>query len=260
MKMGKMRSVGLVAVALAAAMLRDKPAMASIDYGNFSGLNVTYMQVTESSTTTASALYGAPTVLPTANAIEFAASQFGATSSGGGPAAVTEGAVNTTVTADPSIGIKGLTFQEDGDYTLAGSGTAATAVSVTAPITITILQVNGINITPIVSNTTMTYTPGSSFSLPTNAGAGEVYTGSAYVNIDGILAADSVSGTATAVTWNLDNTLTASSEAGSIALISKKVYDSNVMVEPNTTMIPEPISGSLLALGAMGALARRRRA
>ena len=141
MSLRKMRSVGICALVLSSAVIKITPAVASIDYGDFSGTNVNYLQVTESSTTNSNALYGQPTV--TANAIEFGPNSFGASSSNGAATDTTQGDLTTTLSADPNIQVLGLQFEEEGDYTLEGTGTAATAVSVTAPVTITILEVNG---------------------------------------------------------------------------------------------------------------------
>jgi hypothetical protein len=250
----KMRSVGFCAVLLSSAVFRDAPALASIDYGNFNGTNVNYLQVTESSTTNSNALYGAPTV--TANAIEFGPNSFAATSSGGAAPQTTQGDLTTTLSADPNIQIQALQFAEEGDYTLEGTGTSATAVSVTAPVTITILQVNGVPITPIVSNTNLVFSPSSSYSLPTNEGAGVSYTGGAMVNLSTLVFDAGYTGQATEVSWDLDNTLTASSEAGTVALIAKKAVSGSVMVEP-VLFVPEPASLALFAL-ALPLLAARR--
>jgi hypothetical protein len=252
----KMRSVGFCASIVAFAVFRSGPAIASIDYGDFSGTNVNYLQVTESSTTNSNALYGAPTV--TANAIEFGPNSFAATSSGGGAPDTTQGLLTTTLSADPNVQVLGLQFAEEGDYTLEGNGTAATAVSVTAPVTITILQVNGVAITPIVANTNLVFNPASSFTLTANEGAGVDYTGGAMVNLSNLVMGAGYSGQATEVSWALDNTLTASSEAGSVALIAKKAVSGSVMVQP-VLGVPEPASLSLVVVALPLLAARRRR-
>jgi len=250
----KMRSVGICALVLSSAVIKITPAIASIDYGDFSGTNVNYLQVTESSTTNSNALYGSPTV--TANAIEFGPNSFGASSSNGGTD-TTQGDLTTTLSADPNIQVLGLQFEEAGDYTLQGTGTAATAVSVTAPVTITILDVNGAPITPIVSNTTLVFTPSSTYSLPANAGAGVTYTGSAMVNLSSLVIGAGYTGQATEVSWDLDNTLTASSEPCTVALIAKKAVSGSVMVQP-VLGVPEPATLSLVVM-ALPLLASRRR-
>jgi hypothetical protein len=158
------------------------------------------------------------------------------------------------------VEIVGLQFEEAGDYTLEGTGTAATAVSVTAPVTISILALNDAPITPIVINTSITFTPGSSFNLTANAGQGVIYTGNLMVNLsDAIFDADET-GQATDVEWDLNNTLTASSEANSVALIAKKDVSGGVMVMPITEMVPEPASMGLLLVGLPILAARRRKA
>ena len=263
MSFRKMQSVGICAVVLSWAFIGNTPALASIDYGDFSATNVDYLQVTESSTTNSTALYGAPTI--SANAIEFAAASFGASSSGGvaekgsGAVDVTQGDVTTTVDADNGVSVLGLQFEEAGDYTLGGTGTSATYVSVSAPVTITIEEVNGAPITPIITTTNLVFTPSSSYSLPTNAGAGVIYSGSAMVNLSNLILEAGDSGQATEVSWDLDNTLTAASESGSVALISKKAFSSNVMVEPIISSVPEPASLSLFVVALPLLAARRRR-
>ncbi len=256
MSLRKMRSVGICALVLSSAVIKITPAVASIDYGDFSGTNVNYLQVTESSTTNSNALYGQPTV--TANAIEFGPNSFGASSSNGAATDTTQGDLTTTLSADPNIQVLGLQFEEEGDYTLEGTGTAATAVSVTAPVTITILEVNGAPITPIVSNANLVFTPSGSYALPGNEGAGVDYTGSAMVNLSSLVMGAGYNGQATEVSWDLDNTLTASSEPGTVALIAKKAVSGSVMVQP-VLGVPEPASLSLVVVALPLLAARRRR-
>jgi hypothetical protein len=267
----QMRSLAMGILAVSSVAIGSQSAMAAIDYGDFAGAHVEYGQVTESSTTNTGPLYGAPTVV--ADSITFAASQFGASSSNGqanilihptqtGATDTTQGDVTTTVSAYTGVGITGLQFIESGDYTLIGTpaGSGSTGATVSAPVTITINQVNGAAITPIVANTSLVYTPGSSFSLPANVGAGQIYDGYASVSLSNILAGYGISGYVTQVSWDLDNTLTATSQPGTVSQISKKVASSDSVTVSPVLTVPEPVSGSLLVLGMIGAMSRRRRA
>src|SRR5947207_4379405 len=96
--MGKMHSrsstffLGVIGAAL--LLLSSRIGAVPINYGNFNGTNVMYLNVTEDSSTDPTPLFGAPTVSD--DALSFNPSGFGATSSGGGTD-LTDGTLATTI-------------------------------------------------------------------------------------------------------------------------------------------------------------------
>jgi hypothetical protein len=255
----KKRAVAFTAALASVVALWSGSAFAgSIDYGTFPGADVSYGNVTENYPTAIGPLYGSPTV--SADAISFACPQFSISAAAGG-STTTTGDVNTLVSANAGHALSGIWFTEAGDYTLVGSGTSATYVSISAPVSVTIDQVNGSPITPITVTSLVTFTPDSPFTLTADGGAGIQFSGTDGINLNDILASNSISGQATQVYWDLENTLYATSEADTVALIAVKAGSSDtIAVTPMIVGIPEPTSFCLLAMGASGLLMRRRRA
>lgn len=231
-----------------------RPVAASIDYGNFFGNTVEYEQVTESSATSALPLYGPPVIA--GNSLTFSPPDFAATSTNGGPPEITDGHLNTTIVGIGNSVIPDLEISEAGDYTLAGIGTDATSVSVAAPVILRITGINGVSVNPIQFATNVIFTPdGGTYTLPGDAGVGVIWTGFVSTSFDSIIASAGLTGHATQVIFDMDNTLTAFSQTGTIAFIQKKVSSDVVL-----TVVPEPTSIGLMAMGSLSLLARRRRA
>jgi hypothetical protein len=250
------KSVKYVAFASCAVAVLgvSRMAQASIDYGNFFGPNVEYEQVTESSATNPLPLYGPPTVI--ANSITFSPPDFSAMSTNGGAPDITDGHLNTTIVGLGSTTLDQLDFSDAGDYTLEGSGTSATSTSVAAPVILRVTALNGVAVNPIEFTANLTFTPtGGTFTLPGSAGTGVLWNGTLDFNLDSALAGAGYSGQATSVIVDLDNTLTAFSQTGTVAFIEKKAFD-GVTITP----VPEPTCLGLLTLGGCSLLARRRRA
>lgn len=240
--------------ALALATMLASPALAApINYGDFSGISVDYLQVTENSITDPVPLFGAPAVV--GDSLVFTPLGFGATSTGGG-IDVTDGLVTTVVMATGGAPIVEVKLHEFGDYTLFGAGTAATQTAVATPTFLTILQVDNVDITPLNVNANAVMTPsGGTFNLVSDAGIGILWEGNLSFDVPAILAANSISGNATKAILTLNNTLIAASQAGSTAFIQKK----GVII---SVLVPEP---STVAMSVMGFVAlvgygiRRRR-
>ncbi|MES1213606.1 MAG: PEP-CTERM sorting domain-containing protein [Singulisphaera sp.] len=228
----------------------------SINYGDFATGTVIYKQVTESSTNPGVPLFGAPT--PSGNALLFNPPNFSATASNGG-LQFTDGTLNTNINAAPGQGINSIVVNEFGDYTLQPfSGTSSTFASVSAPVFLVIQAVNGVALTsPIHYNTNLTFTGGGTYSLPTNVGTGVIWSGSASIDVNAILAANNISGKATQIQYTMDNSLLAvSGGAGTLAFIKKKDIGGVTI----TTNVPEPSSIVLVGImGTVGLIARWRR-
>jgi hypothetical protein len=247
-------------VACAHALLVALPVRATpIDYGDFAGTSVTYLQVTEDSATDPTPLYGPPTVA--GNGITFSPTAAFSSNVSGGNSDITDGKLNTTlVTNNPSVGaIDNILVSERGDYTLAGSGTSATNTSVSAPVFLTLTEVNGGTVSPVaLFSGNLTFSPSSgSYNLVSNPGSGVIWNGSLLINVDALLVANGINGRATRIEYQMDNQLLAFSQSGSIAFIEKK--NGFVSISVN---VPEP---STLVLALIGSLAlawqfRRRRA
>jgi hypothetical protein len=253
MKKSFSRSAKVTASALLICLL-GKTASASIDYGNFTGTNFQYVQVTEGSVTSTPPLYGPPIVV--GNALVFNPVDFGASASNGG-VQITDGTLTTQITALPGSFIDQIQLSEAGDYTLAGAPAAVTtSVSVAAPVFLQIVKLNGVGITPIDVNADAIFTPnGGSYNLLNNAGAGIIWNGALSESIDAAIAAAGQTGRATEVIYTMDNDLTAISQSGTIAFIQKKTNQGVTI----TTSMPEPASIGMLAFAAVGVLKRRQR-
>jgi hypothetical protein len=244
--------------ALAALHANDAYAV-PINYGSFTGTNVIYTNVSEEATTPpdTSPLFGPPTV--TDDSIDFDPLGFAAASSNGG-SDLTNGNLVFGITAKPGSVIEFITLSEIGDTTMAGNvapGSMATATAVFCNGTLDIHEVDSAGIPNISVPFALTFTPsGGTYFLGTDGGGGPVFntswTGSVTLDVDAILAANGRSGHATRVSIDLDNTLSAVSQAGTSSVIGKT--DFGLRVD-----IPEPLSAPLITLAALAASSRRVR-
>jgi hypothetical protein len=259
---------------------------AQINYGTFTGDNVTYVDVTEDSGDEALPLFGKPTV--TGDSIDFNPIGFDATSMNGG-ADITDSNLVFMITSKTGSRISSVTFSEAGDTTLAGNvpmGSMGTATQVTAGGVIDIHEIditddgvfNPTGINHISVPFSLTFNPsGGTYFLGTDGAGGPLYhspwTGSVTIDVDAILAANGIpvppgpldpNGGATKISIDLDNTLSAVSQAGTSAHIAKKDFGgitirANVPTEPGgDPEIPEPTTLVLVGLALLGLTAGRR--
>lgn len=239
------------------ALLAASASAAPINYGDFSGATVDYLQVTEDANSIGDVppLFGAPQVF--GDTIDFDPVGFSANSANG-VSDLTDGQLLFTVASKGLARIKTINFAEAGDTTLVGPGTAATSTAVTTTLFVDITHVDNVSINPVtVGPLAMAFTPsGGTYNLADD-GAGTVgWTGSILLDIDALLTNAGVPfvGGATQVKINLDNTLTATSEASSQTLIAKKNANGLTI----TVNIPEPSSCIMAAMALVGLAARRR--
>jgi hypothetical protein len=243
-----------VLVSAVAAATASTAFSAPINYGNKVGTNIIYQNVTEDSSTDATPLYGNPAVA--GDSLVFNPVSFGASSSNGGAPDITDGTLTTTIVAKPNQSIVAVNLAEKGDYTLAGTGTAVTSASVSAPYFIRVIEVDGVSINPISTSGNLAMSPsGGTYDLPSDPGVGVLWTGSASVNINALLAANNISGKATKVTLSMDNVLTSFSQQGTVSFIKKKEVDGTTV----TIIVPEPATLGVLGGVALMALRRSRR-
>jgi hypothetical protein len=246
------------------ALLVAAPAAAAVNYGDFTGAQVDYLQVTEdaSSAGDTEPLFGPPTVA--GNSIDFDPVGFSATTSNGG-IDFTDGNLKFTIMAHPFSAISTINFAEAGDTTLLGFGNDTTFSAVTTRLFIDILEVDFQPVDVVsLNNVAIPFAPsGGTFGLGTDGGGGPLFNsgwgGNVLVMVDQILIANNVpfTGGATKVSVNLDNSLSAISQPGTSAFIAKK--NANGVVITVNIPIPEPNACLLAAFGLAGLFIRRRR-
>jgi hypothetical protein len=239
------RSRYLVLVWLGCSLLFAAPAFATTIHGNYNGSTIDFLGVQETTNSAGDPepLFEAPTVI--GDSLFFSPSSFLATASGGG-LDQTAALLEMTLSATPGNFIETITITEAGDTFLAGgAGTATTGTFVGMSGVITVTQVNGAPIAPVFINYTGVFDQ-DTFALQADAGSSS-WLGVASIDVASIVP------NATQAIFDLDNLLFANSEAGTTALIQKKV--SNALV----ISLPEPTTAALLGLGLLGAAAIGRR-
>ena len=91
-------AVGVVGLTLAA--FASAAGAAAIDYGDYVGIDVKYLQVTEDSGTDATPLFGTPNLA--GNTLDFNPPSFNSSSSGAGGVDITDGTLTFMVEAKPN--------------------------------------------------------------------------------------------------------------------------------------------------------------
>lgn len=234
---------------------------ASISYGNFGPVapGISFLDVTESSGTDVVPLYGAPD--PYATGLDFDPKNFVASATGG-VADITDGQLNFTVMGQNNggniVAIGGISLFEGGDFTLAGSGTAATQVQAGAIVNVKITEIDGSAVTPII------LTPsngGVAYNLAADAGIVQPWSLDLLVDVEAQLTSLGVPFIvgATKAEVVINNQLLAISEPSTVAFIAKKEFVIDIV--PDLGVLPEPgtLAMAGVALCGIGAISRRKR-
>lgn len=239
---------------LALLMLMTAGAQAGINYGNFLGSNVQFLNVTEDSGTDPLPLFGPPIVV--ADTLDFNPTSFNSLSSGPFGVDITDGTLGFFVEALPGHFLDALVIKEAGDVTLAGFGGPGTVAAVFTSVFVNILEVDGVGVTPINLIGTLAFTPSAGdYDLLTDAGGGPFYntiwTGVLTIDLTDALTNSGVPFDlgVTKIGVVLDNTLLTVSELGTSSFIAKK----NVQI----SIVPEATSVLMVSL-AMGGLVLHR--
>ena len=230
------RSTQGLVLALLGFLFVGSAAAAVINYGDFSGTSLMYLDVTETANTPGDMepLFGEPSV--TGNKLGFDPKGFVASASSGS-LDITDGQLNFTLVArDPSV-LTTITLAEGGDYSLVGTGTAATRVIYGVSVgSIRVLEVDGVALaTPVglagaSASASDDLSGGPDALTPWNLSL--AYDMNAALNAAGV----SYTRGATRVEISIDDSLFAFSESESIAEITK----SGFMIDVGTTPLSVP--------------------
>ena len=242
-------------------------SQAAVMHGNFPATTVDFLDVTEETLLSTSGkpdgLFGAPTVA--GDSLDFDPIGFSASSTGGGPSDILDVQLKFMIQAKDGNAISSILLTEAGDTTLDNGFSSDDALTrVTANIFVDILEIDGVGVAGIDFTGDMEFMPSDgdyqlSVDNPGGSSLNTSWTGTYFQELGAILAMNGRTGNVTKVSVTLDNTLTATSAAGSTAFIAKKDADGIVItVNPDEMEIPEPTS-LLLGLGSLFVLVGARR-
>ena len=219
-------------------------------YGDFIGSTVSFEDVNDQND-----LFGMPTV--SGDSLDFSPNSFEAdcAASACAPSPLqVDDTLNFFIRANTGSFIDTIVLQEAGDTTLSSFLGAFAATQVTATVFIDIFEVNGVSINNISAQAQMVFNNSGQFETNDEGTGTHIWTGALNIDLDQILADAGVSGQATLVELNLNNTLIAFAESGASARIEKKDIDGLAI-----TVVPEPGTAILMGLGLIGLTVSGRR-
>ena len=256
------RFLAILSVASIAALIMPAALLATpINYGDFAGDTVVYLQVTEDANSAGDVppLFGQPTV--SGDSLDFNPVGFNASATGASGVDITDGNLAFGIEAKDLHIIDTIQFSEAGDTTLAGLGTNNTRTVITSEVFIDILEIDGVSVNQINIQDQLVFTPSNGdYLLGTDGGGGPFYQvdwqGNLTVDLTQALIDRGISFNfgVTRATLNLDNTLVALTENGTQAFIAKKDADGLTI----TVNIPEPATWGLALIGLAATLLVRR--
>jgi hypothetical protein len=260
-------------LALVASLLAGGPALATNTYPSYLGPNYSFSGIQETSTQgdpelppagppLGTCCWGAPTGV--GDQLLFSPPTFEAQASGAGGSDSTGAQLQTLITAT-ALGatIDQIYLSEYGDLTLGGGANAGTGVFASMAGFVTVLEVNGVGVTPtVISFNAQGPNPfgvTGGFS-PADVGDGDYNRANYPVGValwNGLLVIDveAIVPNATMVQLSFDDDLYAYSEAvGDSAEIRKTSVVIAVVPEPGTALL---LAGGLLVLGLRARALRR---
>jgi len=228
-----------------------------VDYGDFAANDVMFLDVEEDTDDVPTALFGAPDVV--GNTLDFDPLSFASSASsstGTSEISVVDGLLDFTVMSNENnYDITNLVFYESGDYALVGLGNAQANAKVEADVDYSVTHVNGTVLSEaLLGSGAIVFTPdGGDYDLGISNNFG-IWTGTLNLDVRGLLDAEGVAGAATKINVSVDNILSTDASDGGSAFIAKKDFGVTVLGE----VVPEPGSLSLILLGLLPCLRRRR--
>ncbi len=219
-------------VVAGALILTGHNAQAGVNYGDFALDGGTILDVTESSATDPTPLFGAPFAI--SDSLTFSTGPFAAAQAGVG-SDITAAQLSIVIQADPGLFIESISLDEIGDFLMLGS-TAEVTAGGTLVATILNPLIGGFVSNPIVIDPVMPLT---------GTGSG-IWSGTSTVVLTQL--------SATRVRVDLDNALIASAnDPTDAAFIDKKALTINITFSE----VPEPTTLAVMGLGLLTIVRRR---
>ncbi len=241
-------------------------------WGDLSDPNgdVMYLDVTEDNGPVLTApLYdempgvGSPDVV--GNSIMFNPQSFESQSSGGSAPHSIDSKMSTTIMAKPGLAVESISISELGDYTLSGLTGGQAQATVGAAFFWTIDELGGAPYNgpqPTAQNmmfTTGAGVNGGQYNRPGDDGTAEIWSGSVFLDVRDFLNNNGLGNQfATKVSLVFDNTLSTAADAVSNAFIKKKEIGGSVIIDVDTSIIPEPSTFVLAGIAVAGLAFGRR--
>ncbi len=226
-----------VAALALAGLLTAPAALAAVNHGDFLGVDVDFLQVTETTLTAdPEPLWEAPVLAGTGNALEFNPTAFTSVCNAGIPSDTTESTLVTTLVAAPGQHIQIVALQELGDAILTQFppfGDPSTNATAAVSGTVTVTETTSGPITPVVIPFTGTFVPSDTFALPGNFGA-NTWTGTVSVDVEAQVPL------ATVAEVSITNSLATNCGPSGIANLQKKVVSG-----PTVALMVNPLECEL---------------
>ena len=234
-----MKTRRLVAAAICMFAAATASHAATMNYGDFNAVTVDFIDVTEDNLES-DLLYDVQGTVNDSLLID--PNSFGAQQNPGPGADFIDSELEMMIMAHPGGSVDMISFQEEGDYTLLGSGKVEASIAYFWQI----LEVDHAPIAPVSGNGT------TSFSS-TSPGSGQLWELDFDIDLNASLASAGQGGTITKVNFKFDNTLSAMADDASSAAFIKKKQFGGVQIS-----VPEPAGFLSAIIGLLGLVRVRR--